>query len=285
MLLRQPRVIKELLMFQKLKRNLIVAATGIFVTASLTAGAFAASATATTHVNMRAGAGNSYRVVSVVAKGQTVTTNGKSGNWTKVTAGGKTGYVHSKYLTSGSASTGTTTSTSTTTNTASTTVYATSAVNVRSGPSTSYKVITSMSKGQIATKTGVSGNWAKISVNGKTGYVSSKYLTTSKPSTSQPTTSQPSNSGNKKLVGNFKLTFYAGDSTTASGRTPRVNHTIAADTSVLPMYTKVYIEGWGTYTVEDRGGAIKGKRIDIFVANNSIARKNGVKYANVYIVK
>ena len=90
---------------------------------------------------------------------------------------------------------------------------------------------------------------------------------------------------NKQLVGNFKLTFYAGDSTTASGRTPRVNHTIAADTSVLPMYTKVYIEGWGTYTVEDRGGAIKGKRIDIFVANNSIARKNGVKYANVYIVK
>ena len=272
-------------MFQKLKRNLIVAATGIFVTASLTAGAFAASATATTHVNMRAGAGNSYRVVSVVAKGQTVTTNGKSGNWTKVTAGGKTGYVHSKYLTSGSASTGTTASTSTTTNTASTTVYATSAVNVRSGPSTSYKVITSMSKGQIATKTGVSGNWAKISVNGKTGYVSSKYLTTSKPSTSQPTTSQPSNSGSKQLVGNFKLTFYAGDSTTASGRTRRVNHTIAADTSVLPMYTKVYIEGWGTYTVEDRGGAIKGKRIDIFVANNSIARKNGVKYANVYIVK
>ena len=69
-------------MFQKLKRNLIVAATGIFVTASLTAGAFAASATATTHVNMRAGAGNGYRVVTVVAKGQTVTTNGKSGNWT-----------------------------------------------------------------------------------------------------------------------------------------------------------------------------------------------------------
>lgn len=273
-------------MFQKLKRNLIVAATGVIVTASLTAGAFAASATATTHVNMRAGAGNSYKVVSVVAKGQTVTTTGKSGNWTKVTAGGKTGYVHSKYLTSGSASTSTAASTASTTSTASSTVYAVSAVNVRSGPSTSYKVITSMSKGQIATKTGVSGNWAKVSVNGKTGYVSSKYLTTSKPSTSQTTTTQPTtSSSNKQLVGNFKLTFYAGDSTTASGRSPRVNHTIAADTSVLPMYTKVYIEGWGTYTVEDRGGAIKGKRIDIFVANNSIARKNGVKYANVYIVK
>ncbi len=275
-------------MFQKLKRNLIVAATGIIVTASLTAGAFAASATATTDVNMRSGAGNRYKVVSVVGKGQTVTTAGKTGSWTKVTAGGKTGYVHSKYLTSGAVSTtaASSASSASTTSTASTTVYAVSAVNVRSGPSTSYKVVTSMSKGQVATKTGVSGNWAKISVNGKTGYVSSKYLTTTKPSTSQTTTTQPTtSSSNKQLVGNFKLTFYAGDSTTASGRTPRVNHTIAADTSVLPMYTKVYIEGWGTYTVEDRGGAIKGKRIDIFVANNSIAKKNGVKYANVYIVK
>ena len=261
------------------------AVTTAAAAAVVTTGAFAANVTSTTNVNVRSGPGNSYSVLTVMKSGTTTSSLGTSGNWTKVTAGGKTGYVHSKYLTSGSASTGTTASTSTTTNTASTTVYATSAVNVRSGPSTSYKVITSMSKGQIATKTGVSGNWAKISVNGKTGYVSSKYLTTSKPSTSQPTTSQPSNSGSKQLVGNFKLTFYAGDSTTASGRTPRVNHTIAADTSVLPMYTKVYIEGWGSYTVEDRGGAIKGKRIDIFVANNSIARKNGVKYANVYIVK
>ena len=86
-------------------------------------------------------------------------------------------------------------------------------------------------------------------------------------------------------MGNYKLTFYAGDSTTASGRTPRVNHTIAADTSILPMYSNVYIEGWGTYTVEDRGGAIKGKRIDIFVANNKIANQYGIKYADVYLVK
>ena len=164
-------------------------------------------------------------------------------------------------------------------------VTSTTDVNVRSGAGNSYSVLTVMKSGTTTASLGNSGKWTKVNVNGKTGYVSSKYLTTSKPSTSQPTTSQPSNSGSKKLVGNFKLTFYAGYSTTASGRTPRVNHTIAADTSVLPMYTKVYIEGWGTYTVEDRGGAIKGKRIDIFVANNSIARKNGVKYANVYIVK
>lgn len=197
-------------MFQKLKKCIMVAVTGIVLTASVTAGALAANVTATTSVNVRAGAGNGYKVVTVLKKGQVVAKTGSSGNWTKVTANGKTGYVYNKYLTSGG---------STTTN---------------------------------ASK---------------------------KPSASTSST------GSKTYMGNYKLTFYAGDSTTASGRTPRVNHTIAADTSILPMYSKVYIEGWGTYTVEDRGGAIKGKRIDIFVANNSIARKNGVKYANVYIVK
>lgn len=197
-------------MFQKLKKCIMVAVTGIVLTASVTAGALAANVTATTSVNVRAGAGNGYKVVTVLKKGQVVAKTGSSGNWTKVTANGKTGYVYNKYLTSGG---------STTTN---------------------------------ASK---------------------------KPSASTSST------GSKTYMGNYKLTFYAGDSTTASGRTPRVNHTIAADTSILPMYSKVYIEGWGTYTVEDRGGAIKGKRIDIFVANNSIARKYGVKYANVYLVK
>ena len=260
-------------MFQKLKKYITVAATGIVLTASLTAGAFAASATTTATVNVRSGAGTNYKVVTCVSKGKTVTTNGTSGNWTKVTANGKTGYISSKYLKSSGNSSTTTTS--------GTTVYSTTTLNVRSGPGTSYSIVTSMKKGQSAVKTGASGSWYKVSVNGKTGYVSSKYITTTKPSSS----STPASSGSKTYMGNFKLTFYAGDSTTASGRTPRVNHTIAADTSVLPMYSQVYIEGWGTYTVEDRGGAIKGKRIDIFVANNSIAKKNGVKYADVYIVK
>ena len=197
-------------MFQKLKKCIMVAVTGIVLTASVTAGALAANATATTSVNVRAGAGNGYKVVTVLKKGQVVAKTGSSGNWTKVTANGKTGYVYNKYLTSGG---------STTTN---------------------------------ASK---------------------------KPSASTSST------GSKTYMGNYKLTFYAGDSTTASGRTPRVNHTIAADTSILPMYSKVYIEGWGTYTVEDRGGAIKGKRLDIFVASNKIANQYGVKYADVYLVK
>ena len=204
-------------MFQTLKKCILLAVSGVVLTASITAGALAANVTATTSVNVRAGAGNQYKVVTVLSKGQVVTKTGSSGNWIKVNANGKTGYVYKKFLTDGGSSSSTS--------------------------------------------------------------------TPSKPSTSKPSTSTPSSSGSKTYMGKYRLTFYAGDTITASGRTPRVNHTIAADTSILPMYSKVYIEGWGTYTVEDRGGAIKGNRIDIFVESNRVAYQYGVQYANVYLVK
>jgi len=41
---------------------------------------------------------------------------------------------------------------------------------------------------------------------------------------------------------------------------PRV---IAVDPSVIPLGTKVTVEGYGTYIAADTGGAIKGNRIDI----------------------
>ena len=89
--------------------------------------------------------------------------------------------------------------------------------------------------------------------------------------------------------------YYSGGSggaawTTAVGARVGVG-TVAVDPKVIPYYTKMFIQTtngrrvYGMGTALDCGGAIKGKRIDIFVANNSIARKYGVKYANVYLVK
>ena len=57
-------------MFQKLKKCIMVAVTGIVLTASVTAGALAANVTATTSVNVRAGAGNGYKVVTVLKIGR-----------------------------------------------------------------------------------------------------------------------------------------------------------------------------------------------------------------------
>lgn len=64
-----------------------------------------------------------------------------------------------------------------------------SALNVRTGPSTSYKIITTVKKGTVLKKLGTSGNWIKVEVNGKTGYVSGQYVKNSTAATSSSSTS------------------------------------------------------------------------------------------------
>ena len=64
-------------------------------------------------------------------------------------------------------------------------------------------------------------------------------------------------------LGIFQITGYYGNGKTNSGTWPKADHTIAADTSVLPMGTKVFINHT-VYTVEDIGGAVKGNLIDIY---------------------
>lgn len=64
-------------------------------------------------------------------------------------------------------------------------------------------------------------------------------------------------------LGVFQITGYYGNGKTNSGTWPKADHTIAADTNVLPMGTKVFIHNT-VYTVEDIGGAVKGNLIDIY---------------------
>lgn len=76
------------------------------------------------------------------------------------------------------------------------TVYATTDVNVRSSYSTSSSSLGQLKKGESVTRTGVSSTsvngytWSKVTFNGKTGYIASKFLTTTKPET--PASASPS---------------------------------------------------------------------------------------------
>ena len=71
---------------------------------------------------------------------------------------------------------------------------------------------------------------------------------------------------------------------TASGKKAKANHTVAADTSLLPFGTTIMIGG-ETFVVEDRGGAaIGGMVIDIFYESHEEANAHGIKYAKVYEV-
>lgn len=69
---------------------------------------------------------------------------------------------------------------------------------------------------------------------------------------------------------------------TASGTLAKVG-TIAADTSVLPFGTIVYVPGYGYGRVEDRGGAIKGRRLDLWHPSHGEAKEWGRKKMNVNV--
>ena len=72
------------------------------------------------------------------------------------------------------------------------TVYITGVgVNVRSGPGTSYPIIGSASTGYELKRTGISGNWSRVTFKGTTGYVSNTYLSTTNPTPSATATPAP----------------------------------------------------------------------------------------------
>ena len=84
------------------------------------------------------------------------------------------------------------------------------------------------------------------------------------------------------FIGNYQLTAYiATGNRCASGVYPQVNHTVACNS--IPLGTKIYIEGYGEFVVEDTGG-MAGNVIDIFVADYGSAIQFGRRTANVYVV-
>ena len=62
-----------------------------------------------------------------------------------------------------------------------------------------------------------------------------------------------------------------GHGITSSGAKVQPGVTVAADTSVLPYGTVVYIEGVGLRVVQDTGGAVKGNKLDVAVSTHAEA--------------
>lgn len=59
---------------------------------------------------------------------------------------------------------------------------------------------------------------------------------------------------------------------------------IAVDPAVIPLGSKVYVEGYGTAIAGDTGGAIKGNKIDVFIPNKSDALEYGRRETQVTIL-
>ena len=61
---------------------------------------------------------------------------------------------------------------------------------------------------------------------------------------------------------------------------------VAVDPRVIPLGTKIYVEGYGVAIAGDTGGAIKGNIVDLFFNTNSecytFGRRHGL---DVYILE
>ena len=69
---------------------------------------------------------------------------------------------------------------------------------------------------------------------------------------------------------------------TASGAIAQAGRTIAVDTSVFPFGTVLTINGV-EYVAEDRGGAIKGNRIDVYFDDHDEALRFGRQTLTAYL--
>lgn len=112
-----------------------------------------------------------------------------------------------------------------------------------------------------------------------------------KETTTTTTVTTTEKNGHKvQSLGVYKLTAYCScakccgksDGITASGTKVKAGRTIAAP-STFPFGTKIMINGH-IYTVEDRGGAIKGNRIDIYFDTHEQALQFGVKNMEIFKV-
>ncbi len=70
---------------------------------------------------------------------------------------------------------------------------------------------------------------------------------------------------------------------TASGTVAK-RGTVAADPKLYPFGTRLYIPGYGTGVVEDVGGAITGKHIDVWFPTHGEALQWGRRHLNVKVL-
>jgi 3D (Asp-Asp-Asp) domain-containing protein len=86
----------------------------------------------------------------------------------------------------------------------------------------------------------------------------------------------------------FTASAYSVEGKTASGSQTREGRTVAADTDILPLGTRIEVQGAGpydgVYVVHDAGRKIRGREIDIFIDAPAEARRFGKKAVRVRVL-
>ena len=103
-----------------------------------------------------------------------------------------------------------------------------------------------------------------------------------------PQRTRSPSSSRRRHLGDFAMTAYTQYHTppqrTASGTMPTTGRTVAVDPKVIPLGTKLHIEGVGVRIAEDTGRKIKGRKLDLFLSSMGDCTRFGVRSRQVYIL-
>lgn len=121
---------------------------------------------------------------------------------------------------------------------------------------------------------------AKETTNNKPETIDSK-------TSENPTVDSKENNSDKNLkTSAFNATAYCLKGRTAGGGSVR-RGIVAADPRVLPLGTRIYMNAGpysGTYVVADTGGAVKGRKLDVWVPSQAEARRFGRRKVTVSVL-
>lgn len=231
--------------------------------APVPSGSAIGTAKTTYDVNFRSGPSTGYSTYGLVPAGSTVNVLGSSSNgWTPVNWNGRSGYISTDYLT-GTVATPAPAPAPAPAEQVLGSAKTLFGVNFRSGPGLSSSIYQMIPQGASVNLLSNSVNgWHKVSYAGKTGYVSSAYLSLSTPAPAPapaPVVSTPT----EKVIGSataiYAVNFRAGASTGT------------AITGVVPQGSKVdllgaSVNGWTKVSWNGKTGYISTPYLNVAAA-------------------
>ncbi|PEM16598.1 enterotoxin [Bacillus toyonensis] len=283
-----------------MKKLIGIATAAVFGLGIFTSSANAETVVTTDVLNVRENPTTESKVVGKLLNGNKIDVLNTENGWSKITLDGKDAFVSAEFTKS---------------------IYYVTAnvLNVRAEANTNSEILGTLKKDDmIETTNQVQNEWLQFEYNGKTAYVHVPFLTgtapviekqetpapakaaaqakpAAKPAVKAAETSEPSGGRELTVVATAYTAHpsenggtYGGRVLTAMGHDLTANPNmkmIAVDPKVIPLGSKVWVEGYGEAIAGDTGGAIKGNRIDILLGSDSAAQKWGRKTVKVKILK
>jgi len=233
-------------------------------------------------LNMRSSASTKGSIIKTLSRGTKVEVLSESNGWAKITANSKSGYVSTQYLSSSNPTAATEKETDSVT-VKYVNVSKDSQLNLRKSASTTGSVLAKLTRGTKVEVYSESNGWSKVKANGKTGFVSSKYITKTKISTDD----NGAASNNESSSQTSTITKYVNVSDSSSLNMRKSPSTSGAIIKKLARNTKVsvlsQVNGWskikvGTQTGYVSSGYLSASAIGSVVENEINTMS---KYVNV----